>query len=220
MTATRPSWRLLVIVTLVLVFTHTIGSFWWLIPAVGWGFASRGGRRKRSRVYTAPLPFVPPAPPPPPVAIQPAPVARPAAAPSVQITERLHALVDRIATLVSSDILALVKSIVGSIETILPMLDNQQRFANDPNAYTIRQTALHYLPDTIAAYFKLPPAYRTTQPLSDGKTARVHLIEQLTTLDDKMKEIVRNLVANDAQELLENGNFLRERFAPNYFKPV
>ena len=136
---------------------------------------------------------------------------------SSQISDRLGALVARVSRLVPPDVLALVQSIVTSIDSILPMLDSKTHAVADADSFTIRQTALHYLPDTLAAYFKLPPAYRTLQPLQDGKTAKTLLVEQLTVLDGKMKDIVRNLSANDAQALLANGEFLRERFTNRSF---
>jgi hypothetical protein len=51
------------------------------------------------------------------------------------------------------------------------------------------------------------------QPVQDGKTAKALLYDQLSVLDSKMKEIATNLTTNDAQALLANGRFLRERFA-------
>lgn len=40
------------------------------------------------------------------------------------------------------------------------------------------------------------------------------LVEQLTVLDGKMREIAENIVANDARALVANGAFLREKFRP------
>jgi hypothetical protein len=136
---------------------------------------------------------------------------------SQQISDALGALVSRIAKLVPEDVLVLVQSIVTSINAILPMLDAKTHAVVDQDAYTIRQTALHYLPDTIAAYLKLPPAFRNLQPLDNGKTAKALLVEQLTVLDGKMKDIAKNLTANDAQALVANGEFLRERFTKQSF---
>jgi len=82
------------------------------------------------------------------------------------------------------------------------------------DVFTIRQTALHYLPETLDGYLKLPTAFRNIQPLQDGKTAKVMLVEQLTVLDGKMREIAENIVANDARALVANGAFLREKFRP------
>jgi len=58
----------------------------------------------------------------------------------------------------------------------------------------------------------LPPAFRSTQALKDGKTARQLLAEQLALLDEKMREIVANVSSADAQALLANGKFLEMKF--------
>jgi hypothetical protein len=133
-----------------------------------------------------------------------------------QIVTGLSAMVVRVGRLVPPDVLALVQSIVTSIDAILPMLERTASVA-DADSYAIRQTALHYLPDTLAAYLKLPPTFRNLQQVQDGKTAKVLLVDQLTVLDGKMKEVAKNLLANDAQALVANGEFLRERFAKQSF---
>lgn len=193
------------------------------------GFGCRGRRSSPppigQNVWTPPAPIRPNAATPRPYDIRqyapppPAPASKPLS-PSAQIAARLDGLVERISKLVSNDVLALVKSIVSTIEEILPMLDSERFAVGDADAFTIRQTALHYLPDTMAAYFRLPPKYRTSQALENGKTARQILIEQLTVLDAKMKEVAHNLASNDAQALLTNGHFLRERFATDLFTTV
>jgi hypothetical protein len=202
---------------------HDTSNFWPVAVAIAYGIGVVSMRNKEPRVYNvvraAPPP---PAPAPPPIqpAQRPAAPQQPSVPPSAQITAHLNALVARTAKLVPANVLGIVQSIVRSLETILPMLDRENAAVSGADAFTIRQTALHYLPDTIAAYFKLAPEIRTTQPLADGRTAREHLIEQLTVLDNEMKAIVKNLAANDAAALLANGEFLRERFTAEYFKPV
>jgi len=136
---------------------------------------------------------------------------------SDQIAASLADFVKRASKLVPTSVLALIASIVASIDAILPMLDAKSAALADQDAYTIRQTALHYLPETVAAYLKLPAAFRNLVPVSDGKNATQVLVEQLTVLDAKMKEIAQNLVADNAQALLANGQFLRERFATQSF---
>jgi hypothetical protein len=136
---------------------------------------------------------------------------------SEQIAASLADFVKRVAKLVPPAVQTLVASIVASIDAILPMLDAKSATLADQDAYTIRQTALHYLPETVAAYLKLPAAFRSLAPVADGKNATQVLVEQLTVLDAKMKEIAQNLVADNAQALLANGQFLRERFASQPF---
>ena len=135
---------------------------------------------------------------------------------SDQITAALDKLVSDIKPRVSPAVLALVESIRQSIVSILPTM-GKGNAAIDQNTYTIRETALEYLPQTLSRYLSLPPAYRSTFPVQDGKTATQLLVEQLTLLDATMKKIVANFLADDTQALLSNGRFLADRFSNQDF---
>jgi len=81
----------------------------------------------------------------------------------------------------------------------------------------VRETVLRYLPETLANYAALPPAFRASHVLKDGKTARDLMTEQLGLLDGKMREIIANVASSDAQALLANGRFLEAKFrAPDF----
>jgi hypothetical protein len=136
------------------------------------------------------------------------------------IDASLTRFVAQVQKLVPPEVLTRIQSIVGSIRAVLPLLAKSSAVANQ-DSYTIRETALRYMPETVAAYLRLPPAYRNLQPLQDGKTAKQLLIDQLTLLDGKMQEIARNLLANDTQALVANGQFLRQRFEkPDFLTAV
>jgi hypothetical protein len=98
----------------------------------------------------------------------------------------------------------------SSIEEVRPRLEAVQGF--DDDLYTVRETVARYLPETLANYLVLPSMFRMTHVLQDGKTARQLLLEQLTTLDDQMRQVVANVARGDAQALLVNGQFLQARF--------
>jgi hypothetical protein len=103
-----------------------------------------------------------------------------------------------------------VESIYDSIVGILPTLAKYE--PGDYNLYNIRQTALDYLPEAIENYLSLPPAYANSQPVQNGKTPRKLLLEQLTLLDEEMKEIVEDISHNDTQKLIVHGRFLADKF--------
>jgi hypothetical protein len=109
------------------------------------------------------------------------------------------------------DIARLVKAIAADVVDVLPGLAAHGVAAA---AFTdVRSTATRYLPDTLNAYLAVPAAYRNTAAIAGGKTARRIVVDQLTLLAAKMKEIAQNAAADDAQALLSNGRFLKERFA-------
>ena len=109
------------------------------------------------------------------------------------------------------EIAALVVEIAADVGTVLPRL--AAHGAADATFADVRSTATTYLPDTLNAYLAVPAAYRNTAVIADGKTARQIVVAQLTVLAAKMKEIAENVAADDAQALLANGRFLKERFA-------
>jgi hypothetical protein len=68
----------------------------------------------------------------------------------------------------------------GEIDAVLTRLLHLEKA--DHAAYTIRETALTYLPETLENYLRLPKAYRRLHRLNDGQTSRALLLEQLELL--------------------------------------
>lgn len=124
---------------------------------------------------------------------------------------RLDTLAAGVAPHLTSDMNGHLRSVRTSIAEVLPRLLGE-RSHHDANLFTVRETVLRYLPETLANYVALPPAFRTTHVLTDGKTARQILADQLALLDGKMREIVANVAGADAQALLANGKFLEMKF--------
>jgi hypothetical protein len=145
----------------------------------------------------------------------------------VQLAQSLSfdALVDRLDRLVKEAgpqlqpaMIARLQNIRRSIQEVLPRLAESRGF--DDNLYTVRETISRYLPETLANYMALPPMFRVTRVLKDGKTARDLLMEQLAVLDDQMKEVVGNVARGDADALLANGQFLEAKFREREFITV
>jgi len=134
-----------------------------------------------------------------------------------QIRDGLQRLVISIHGRVADDIVARVQSIRDSILATLPQQGDQQS-AVDPNVYLIRRTALNYLPQALDAYLAVPRIYAESRPVADGKTPHDVLLEQLTLMDSKMREVADDMVRNDTEKLLANGRFLQERFATSTLK--
>jgi hypothetical protein len=127
-----------------------------------------------------------------------------------QTLDRMDTLVGRVAPHLTPEMNGHLASVRTSISEVLPRLVGTRNF--DADLYTVRETVLRYLPETLANYVALPPVFRTTHALKDGKTARQLLAEQLGLLDDKMREVVTNVAGADAQALLANGSFLEAKF--------
>lgn len=134
-----------------------------------------------------------------------------------EILQHLDRLIADVTPDVGRDILAHLASLRSSIAEVLPRLLVPSGDHGD--LYTVRETVLRYLPETLANYVALPPAFRSAHVLRDGKTARQLLTEQIALLDGQMKDIVANVASADAQALLANGEFLRMKFDSADFLP-
>ena len=124
--------------------------------------------------------------------------------------ERLDTIIAQARPHLTVEMTTHLDSVRSAIEQVLPRLVGAQSHEND--WYTVRETVLRYLPETLANYVALPPVFRMTQPLQQGQTARQLLAAQLGVLDSKMQEVVANVSASDAQALLANGKFLEAKF--------
>jgi len=135
-----------------------------------------------------------------------------------QILDRLDGLIRQAAPHLVEDMRRSLVSIRSSVAEVLPRLLNAG--GGNDDLFTVRETVLNYLPETLANYVALPPAFRASHVLADGKTARQLLVDQLALLDRQLQEVVANVASSDAQALLANGAFLRQRFQqPDFLAP-
>ncbi|UCH26216.1 MAG: PspC domain-containing protein [Trueperaceae bacterium] len=128
----------------------------------------------------------------------------------------LDELVERIRGKVSEDIFKKVTNIRAAIVSVLPQIA-ELGAGTTQEAYNVKQTALEYLPDALDKYLSLPDGFAETTKLSNGKTAKETLLEQLELLETTMKDIVGDVYEEDAQALLIHGRFLKEKFADQKF---
>ena len=124
--------------------------------------------------------------------------------------QRLDDVIARVQPHLTPDMRGHLGAIRTSIAEVLPRLLGHATGGDE--LFTVRETVLRYLPETLSNYVALPAAFRVTHPLEAGRTARDLLADQLGMLDEKMREIVANVAASDAQALVANGQFLQAKF--------
>lgn len=78
--------------------------------------------------------------------------------------------------------------------------------------YVVEHTATDYLPKTLEAYLRLPPAAHNQAVEPGGRTAWEELWAQLNLMESKLDEVAQQLQRANADQLLANGKFLQERF--------
>ncbi|MDO5623475.1 MAG: hypothetical protein Q4G71_02165 [Pseudomonadota bacterium] len=133
-----------------------------------------------------------------------------------EIKARMDALLAQARPLLPADMLRHLENVRTAVAEVLPALAAAGP-GFDEGLFTVRETVLGYLPETLSRYAALPPVFRTTQAVHEGKTPKQLLAEQLALLDAQMQQVVANVAAADTQALLANGRFLRGRFARDDF---
>ncbi len=79
--------------------------------------------------------------------------------------------------------------------------------------YLVEHTASDYLPQTLDAYLRLPPASHNQPMEPGGRTAWEELWNQLNLMERKLDDVAAELKRKNADQLLANGKFLEERFS-------
>jgi hypothetical protein len=109
-----------------------------------------------------------------------------------------------------ADVLAAVGRVHGLVREVL---EHPHAFPpGSPDAFVVERTALDYLPTALESYLNLPRGYANRVPVSEGRTARQVLLDQLALLEAKLGEVLDAIAKGDSDRLLAHGRFLEDRF--------
>jgi len=189
----------LALAALGLFFAGVIHAFWWLIV---------GG------LYLAPVLAWPRG--------SLAHVAETMELPAELLAQQVRRLADSVASGLPADSRDCLRSIQSTLSELLPRLKElrERGVISAKDSFTVIETVRRYLPDTLGAYLRLPKLYAQMQPLADGRTASQTLHAQLRMLDSSLKEVAQSAFAGDAERLVRNGEFLRNKFSEKVaFRP-
>jgi len=103
---------------------------------------------------------------------------------------------------------------LGRIQTVVTELA-PKLFSGDvamEHVVTLVHAVTRDLPGTVKNYLRLPAAFASMHAVENGKTARQLLLEQLDLLDGQLAKIATNIYKDDAEALVTNGWFLKEKF--------
>lgn len=131
------------------------------------------------------------------------------------LLEALDRLVKQVEKRLPKEALTKLNDLRATLADLLPRLADSPVFSQE--AHSVEKTARDYLPATLENYLRLPPIFARMHNLAGTKTATDLLLEQLSLLDERMKAMLQDVLAEDARALAENGAFLRERFIPYDF---
>jgi hypothetical protein len=111
---------------------------------------------------------------------------------------------------VSPDVMARYETIHRRMLAMLPRMGQLEGTSQD--LYILHRTASDYLPTAVRSYLSLARAGTTEQLLSDGRTPRQAVLEQLDLIDARLADIGDALDRSDVDRLLAHGRFLETRF--------
>jgi hypothetical protein len=138
------------------------------------------------------------------------------------LAQQVRKLVDSVARGLPKDALDSLHSIQATLSELLPRLHElrDRGIISAKDSFIVVETVRRYLPDTLAAYLRLPKFYAQMQALADGRTASQTLLDQLRVLDTSLKDVAKSAYAGDAETLVSNGQFLQNKFSEKLaFRP-
>jgi hypothetical protein len=168
------------------------GLLWLLLALVILGIAAVAYFVFQSRLAAPPMPAAPPGPDP------------------DDIRRELVNLLGSMVGKVSPDVLAKYQSIHRRMLAMLPRMGQLEGTSQD--LFILHRTASDYLPTAVQSYLSLASAGTAEQPLPDGRTPHMALLEQLDMIETKLADISDALDRNDLDRLLIHGRFLEARF--------
>jgi hypothetical protein len=104
------------------------------------------------------------------------------------------------------------------VDRILALLDEAQALGFDrlagEDAYALRMTRERYLPETLDAYERIPPALREAPDAGTARTPTDQLLEQLQILERSAAQRLARVAERERTALSANGRFLIDRLGP------
>ena len=138
-----------------------------------------------------------------------------------RLVEGVEQLIGQVRKQLPAEAMSVLASIPKVLESLLPRLTGtggSPMLAPD-QIQTVIGAITRDLPQTVAGYLRLPSAFANYHALEGGKTAKDLLTEQLQFLKSQLDKIAEAAFRDDAEALLTNGQYLKEKFhAPTYLR--
>jgi hypothetical protein len=135
------------------------------------------------------------------------------------LAESVERLIEQTRHQLPAEALKTLQAIPAVLQVLAPRLSvtgDSPMLAPD-QVQTVIGAVTRDLPQTVAGYVRLPPAFANLHPLAHGKTAKDLLNEQLQLLKNQLDKIAEAAFRDDADALVSNGQYLKEKFhAPVY----
>ena len=134
-----------------------------------------------------------------------------------RLVEGLERLINQTSRQLPAEAVAVLQQIPPTLQSLQPRLTGSDNSLPSDQIQTVIGAITRDLPQTLAGYLRLPTAFASFHPLEQGKTAKDLLLEQLKLLKGQLDKIAEAAFKDDAEALLSNGQYLKEKFhAPSY----
>lgn len=134
-----------------------------------------------------------------------------------RLVEGLERLINQTSRQLPTEAVAVLQQIPPTLQSLQPRLTGSDNSLPPDQIQTVIGAITRDLPQTLAGYLRLPTAFASFHPLEQGKTAKDLLLEQLKLLKGQLDKIAEAAFKDDAEALLSNGQYLKEKFhAPSY----
>jgi hypothetical protein len=130
------------------------------------------------------------------------------------LAESVERLIEQTRHQLPAEALKTLQTIPAVLQLLAPRLSgtgDSPMLAPD-QVQTVIGAVTRDLPQTVAGYVRLPPAFANLHPLERGKTAKDLLNEQLQLLKNQLDKIAEAAFRDDADALVSNGLYLKEKF--------
>lgn len=133
-------------------------------------------------------------------------------APELPVSEAIDMIAGEFLNRLPADAAKALADIRSLVHEIAPRMD-EASFPLDARIELVN-TVTRDLPQTLNNYLALPPGFARLHPVQGRKTARELLQEQLTLLYEELTDITNGVWAKDADKLVSQGEYLKQKFRP------
>jgi hypothetical protein len=136
------------------------------------------------------------------------------AAAHASLLERIDDLMARSRKRLPGEAYEKLEAIRATLDSLMPKLQGLSDSGSIAmeQMITVANAVTRDLPTTVANYIRLPEAFANLHHIEHGKTARQLLLEQLDLLQVQLARIADSAFREDAEALIVNGRYLKEKF--------
>jgi ferritin-like metal-binding protein YciE len=138
------------------------------------------------------------------------------------LLDQIDDLIDRSKKRLPMEATEKLQAIRRILESLMPKMEGLAGAGTIgmEQVFTLVNAISRDLPATIANYLKLPQAFANLHPIENGKTAKQLLLEQIDLLQGQLAKIADAAFRDDAEGLVVNGKYLKEKFHSTEFLPA